>query len=80
MALSGVGFVGNLLVAEYLKDASSHVEVYTSGGELVRTVELPGIGSAGGFRGRRNSEGTFYSFSSFTTPPCITSGAPGRSL
>jgi prolyl oligopeptidase len=34
-------------------------------------VELPGIGTAGGFGGRRVDTETFYTFTSFTTPPRI---------
>jgi len=32
---------------------------------------LPGIGSAGGFGGKREDTETFYSFTSFTTPATI---------
>jgi hypothetical protein len=39
--------------------------------EFVRDVELPGIGSAGGFDGKREDTETFYSFTSFTTPNTI---------
>jgi prolyl oligopeptidase len=71
MALTSVGFVGNLLVAEYLKDAASHVEVFETDGRQIRVLDLPGLGSAEGFGGRRNSTETFYSFSNFTTPTTI---------
>jgi len=37
----------------------------------VRDVQLPGIGTAGGFGGKRTDTETFYSFSSFATPPSI---------
>ena len=38
-------------------------------GAFVRDVELPGIGSADGFGGKRTDTETFYTFSSFATPP-----------
>ena len=38
-------------------------------GKFVRDVDLPGIGTAGGFGGKRTDTETFYTFSSFTTPP-----------
>ncbi len=38
-------------------------------GQLVRTVAFPGIGTASGFGGKRTDTETFYSFSSFATPP-----------
>ena len=34
-------------------------------------MELPGLGTAGGFSGRRSDTETFYAFSSFATPPSI---------
>ena len=37
----------------------------------MREVALPGIGSAGGFAGKRGDTETFYSFTSFTTPATI---------
>ncbi len=67
--LTSVGFVGNLFITEYLKDARTQVKMYTTNGEFVREVEFPGIGSASGFNGSRTDTETFYSFSSFATPP-----------
>lgn len=69
--LEGVSLVGNLLVANYLKDAKSQIKMYTPDGEFVREVALPGIGTAGGFAGRRADLETFYSFSSYAVPPTI---------
>jgi prolyl oligopeptidase len=69
--LQGVNSVNDMLVASYLKDARTQVKIYSLDGKLVREVELPGIGSAGGFGGKRKDKETFYSFSSFTTPASI---------
>lgn len=69
--LRSVGIVGNLFVAEYLEDAKTAVRMHTLSGEFVRNVEFPGIGSASGFGGKRTDTETFYSFSSFSTPPTI---------
>jgi len=66
--LESANVVGNLLVASYLKDAHTQIKVYDLGGKLVREVKLPGIGSAGGFGGKRTDQETFYSFTSYTTP------------
>jgi prolyl oligopeptidase len=66
--LSGVGLVGNRFICSYLKDARTVVKVYEVDGKFVRDVQLPGIGTAGGFGGRRDDAETFYSFSSFATP------------
>jgi prolyl oligopeptidase len=69
--LDSIGFVANLFVATYLKDATTLVRVYSMDGKLIRDVELPSIGTASGFSGRRTDTETFYSFSSFATPPSI---------
>ncbi len=70
-ALRGVGTVGKKFIATYLKDARSQVKVFESDGKPTREVTLPGLGSAGGFGGRRNDPETFYAFTSFTTPGTI---------
>lgn len=69
--LVGVNMVGNLFVATYLKDARTQVKMFDPEGHFVREVDFPGIGSAGGFGGKRTDTETFYSFTSFTTPPSI---------
>lgn len=69
--LRGANIVGGKIVAEYLKDAQSLVKVFDMDGKFVRTVELPGIGSAGGFGGKKSDTETFYSFSSYTDPGSI---------
>lgn len=60
---------GGYIFAGHLKDASTKVSQYTLSGEKVREVELPGIGSAGGFGGEKEDTTVFYSFSSFNVPP-----------
>ena len=69
--LQGTGLVGGKLIASYLQDVKSLIRVHTPDGELVREVELPGIGSAGGFGGKWEDTETFYSFSSYTVPSSI---------
>ena len=66
--LQSVSVLNNQFVCNYLKDAHSQVKVFTLGGTFVREVELPGIGSAGGFGGERIDTETFYAFTSFTVP------------
>ncbi len=69
--LEGANFINNQLVASYLKDAYTQIEIYDLNGKVVRRVELPGIGTAGGFGGKRYDTETFYSFSSYNAPPTI---------
>ena len=70
-ALEYASLVGNMFIVGYLHDASSHIRLYTTDGSHIRDVELPGIGSAGGFSGRRSHTETYYVFTSFTTPGTI---------
>jgi prolyl oligopeptidase len=67
--MTGVGLVANMFVVHSLKDAKTQVSLFTMDGKLVRNVALPGIGTASGFGGKRTDTETFYSFSSFATPP-----------
>lgn len=69
--IDGVGFVNNQFIISYLKDAYTQIRVFDTNGKLARNVELPGIGAAGGFGGKRTDTETFYTFNSFTTPPTI---------
>jgi len=69
--LEAVSFVGNLLICEYLQDAKTAVKMYAPDGTFVRDLQLPGIGTASGFGGKRTDTETFYTFTSFTTPPSI---------
>ncbi|EDP96733.1 prolyl oligopeptidase family serine peptidase [Kordia algicida OT-1] len=54
--------------AEYMVDAVSKVFQYDYDGKLVREVELPGVGSAGGFSGEKDDETLYFSFSNYKTP------------
>lgn len=69
--LMGANILNHQFVAFYLKDAYTQVKVFDLNGTFIREVELPGIGSAGGFGGKRHDTETFYSFTSFTTPTTI---------
>ena len=69
--LVGVNILANQFVATYLKDAKTQVKLFSLEGRFIREVEFPGIGSAGGFGGKREDTETFYSFSSFATPSNI---------
>ncbi len=69
--LEGVSLVGEHFVAQYLKDAHSLVKLFKLDGSPDGEIALPGIGSAGGFTGKRPDRETFYSFTSYTTPATI---------
>src|SRR5688572_27623215 len=69
--LNGVQMINDQFVLNYLKDAYTKIEIFDKAGKLVREVELPGIGSAGGFGGKQKDTETFYSYSSYNSPPTI---------
>ena len=69
--LNGVQFVNNQFVLNYLSNAHTKIKIFETSGKFVREVALPGIGSAGGFGGKRKDTETFYSYSSFNAPPTI---------
>ncbi|MCP9199228.1 prolyl oligopeptidase family serine peptidase [Gramella sp. GC03-9] len=62
---------GGYFFAEYMVDAISQVKQYDYDGELVRDVELPGIGSAGGFGAKKDEDVLYYSFTNYVTPGTI---------
>lgn len=64
---------GGKIFAHYLVDAKTKIEQYDRAGNLEREVELPGIGTAGGFRGRLEETKVYFTFTSFTYPSTIFS-------
>jgi prolyl oligopeptidase len=70
-ALEGANMTGGLFVATYLADVVTEVEMFDTSGARVRRVPLPGKGSASGFDGKRRDTETFFTYSSFDTPPTI---------
>ncbi len=69
--LEGVSLVGDHFIASYLKDAQNQIKLFDLNGKFVRQVDLPGIGTAAGFSGKRKDTETFYAFTGFTTPTTI---------
>jgi prolyl oligopeptidase len=69
--LSGAGTASGFMFCDYLKDANTKIYQHKLDGTLVREIELPALGSAGGFGGKRDEKTLFYSFTSFTYPPTI---------
>jgi prolyl oligopeptidase len=66
--LTGVGTLHNQFVLTYLRDAATAVKIFALSGQPIRDVQLPGLGSAGGFGGKRSDTESFYSFTSYTVP------------
>jgi prolyl oligopeptidase len=61
---TGSGFI----FASYMKDAVSFIKQYDYNGKLVRDIQLPGIGTAGGFGGKEKQATLYFSFTNYVTP------------
>jgi len=66
-----VSNAGGNLFCSYLKDAISVVEQYDMKGNKIRNIQLPGLGSAGGFGGKRNEKEVYFYFGSYINPTTI---------
>jgi prolyl oligopeptidase len=62
---------GSKLFTIYLKDVTSRVVVRDLAGKVESEVELPTLGTAGGFSGLPDDTEVFYTFTSFIFPPTI---------
>ena len=71
---------GGYLFASYLKDAVSLVKQYDYSGKEVRTVALPGVGTAGGFGGKKDDTTLYYSFTNYITPGTIYAFDPAKGV
>jgi prolyl oligopeptidase len=64
---TGSGFI----FAEYMVDAVSKVYQYNMDGKQIREIELPGVGSVGGFNGKKEDKELYFSFSNYINPSTI---------
>ncbi|PYF71618.1 prolyl oligopeptidase family serine peptidase [Pedobacter nutrimenti] len=62
---------GGKLFANYIKDAVSFVLQYDMNGRLEHQIELPGIGTAGGFGSKKTEQEFYYTFTSYVYPTTI---------
>ena len=62
---------GGFIFAKYMKDAVTSMKQFDYNGKLIRTIDLPGIGTAGGFGGKEKEKEMYYSFTNYITPPTI---------
>jgi prolyl oligopeptidase len=69
--LQAVSRVGDRFFAAYLRHAHSRVAIFELDGTPAGEVPLPGLGSAGGFGGRREDRQTFFTYTSFTEAGAI---------
>jgi prolyl oligopeptidase len=64
------------IFAHYMKDAVSVVKQYDYSGKLVREIQLPGLGSADGFSGKKKDKTVYYTFTNYITPGTIIALEP----
>jgi prolyl oligopeptidase len=69
--LTSISMVGNKIIANYMKDAHDVVKIYDLEGNFLYDLEVPVLGSIGGFGGKLEDTLTFYTVTSFTTPATI---------
>jgi prolyl oligopeptidase len=69
--LEGCSTVGKKLFASYLQNATTRIYQMDYDGKNKKEIQLPGLGSAGGFYGEEKDDFTFYSYSSFVYPGAI---------
>ncbi|TQO39075.1 prolyl oligopeptidase [Arenibacter algicola] len=66
-----VGTGGGYFFAEYMVDAISKVYQYNNQGKMLRQIALPGLGSAGGFGGKKKETELYFSFTNYNNPESI---------
>ncbi len=62
---------GGKLFAEYLKDATSFILQYNYDGKMEHQIQLPAVGTAGGFNAKKEDQETYYMFTSYVYPSTI---------
>ena len=66
-----VGTGGGYFFAEYMVDAISKVYQYDNQGKMLREIILPGLGSAGGFGGKKKETELYFTFTNYNSPESI---------
>lgn len=69
--LQGVSRGGGYFFADYLKNATTKIYRIDYQGQGETEIALPGLGSAGGFWGKKEEMELYYSYTSFTYPTTI---------
>ncbi len=69
--LAATSMVANRFVTQWMTDAHEVLKVYSTNGAFEKSIDLPTMGSVGGFTGRRKDQEGFYGFSSFTYPGVV---------
>ena len=65
------GFGGGYFFAHYMIDAISKVYQFDTEGQNLGEIQLPGVGSSGGFSSRKEEKELYYRFTNYHTPSVI---------
>jgi len=69
--LKECSLAGDKIIALYMLDAKTKLEVYNIKGDYLDDIELPALGSVSDINSSVNSNEVFYKFKSFTVAPTI---------
>lgn len=69
--IENVSYVGGQLIVQQLEDVAAKVRAFSTSGEPLRDVDLPGVGSVGGFYGDSDDTETFFYYTSYDQPATI---------
>ena len=69
--LESVSIIGGKILAEYMKDATSHLYGFDLNGKKLYEVQLPTLGSITSLLGEKDDNEAFYMFTSYTFPPTV---------
>ena len=69
--LAAADLFGDTLAVTWKVDALNAVKLYDLKGRYLREIKPEGLGTLGGFNGRREDTETFYAFASYNQPPTL---------
>ena len=69
--LETVDIIGGRMFALYEGNATSQIRIFTTNGDFLCDVKLPGLGTVTGFGGEWHSREMFFGFQSFTVPSSV---------
>lgn len=75
-----VGSGAGRLYVSTMEHAVSKMDEYAYDGRHIQTIELPGVGSVGGFGGKRSAEQLYFTFTNAITPSAIYTYVPGEEM
>ena len=69
--LKECALAGDKIIASYMQDAKTKMEVYTVKGDYLYDIELPTLGSVSNIQSSTKNNEVYYTFNSFTVAPTI---------